>query len=107
MSVTRNRFDNALFINHGGACNPSGIAHAIVDACKEMRDEPNYVGTDAMRRDPAVSLMLHQLCHLYGMSVDGATLGGFNWDACFKACAAHAGDDTLAMFGLTRPAAMV
>jgi hypothetical protein len=99
--MSRNRYDNALFINCGGACNPSGIAHSIVDACKEMRDEPDYAGTDEMRRDPALRLMIHQLCHLMGIITSDCE-GGFVWQTAVDACAAKAADDTLAMFGMVR-----
>lgn len=47
-----------------GACNPSGIAHAIVDACAEARAEPGYQGTAALYADAAIRLMAHQLAHL-------------------------------------------
>ncbi|MGQ7794442.1 hypothetical protein ACUN0C_18710 [Faunimonas sp. B44] len=39
-----------------GACNPSGIAHAIIEACREVREEGGNPCTDA-----AVQLMAHQL----------------------------------------------
>jgi hypothetical protein len=32
------RFRDALAIVELGACNPSGIAHSIVEACREMRE---------------------------------------------------------------------
>jgi hypothetical protein len=32
------RFRDALAIVNPGACNPSGIAHSIVDACREIRE---------------------------------------------------------------------
>jgi hypothetical protein len=50
------RFANALLIVDPGACNPSGIAYAIVDACREAREEG--VST---KDDPAVRLMVTQL----------------------------------------------
>jgi hypothetical protein len=50
-----------------GACNPSGIAHSIVEACAELRKEPDYTGTDQMRADPAIRLMVHQLAFLMGV----------------------------------------
>jgi hypothetical protein len=39
-----------------GACNPSGIAYAIAEACREARDEGVIT-----RDDPAVRLMVTQL----------------------------------------------
>lgn len=56
------RFDDALFIVDPGACNPSGIAHTIADACKEAREE----GKD-VRTCPAICLMVYQLASLYGV----------------------------------------
>jgi hypothetical protein len=56
-----NRFREALQIVDPGASNPSGIAHAIVAACAEVRNEG---GSTAI--DPAVRLMVTQLawvCH--------------------------------------------
>jgi len=52
------RFNEALFIQMG-ACNPSGIAHAIVAACQEARDEGCTPSEDA-----AVRLMVHQLAFI-------------------------------------------
>ena len=44
------------------ACNPAGIARALVKACDEARAEC----TDTMytRQDPAVRLIVHQLAFL-------------------------------------------
>ena len=50
------RHRNALLIVDPGACNPSGIAHAIVAACRKARAEG--VAAD---RDAAVRLMVSQL----------------------------------------------
>ncbi|RWP44322.1 MAG: hypothetical protein EOR04_05210 [Mesorhizobium sp.] len=54
----RNRFTNALLIQQG-ACNPSGIALTLHEACKECLVE----GVD-QRTDPAVRLITHQLAYL-------------------------------------------
>lgn len=75
------RHRDALLINEG-ACNPSGIAHAIVDACQELRAEPGYSGTDQMRRDPAIRLMVNQLNFL--MHNGEMPMG--DWDDCVAAC---------------------
>jgi hypothetical protein len=53
------RFSDALVIDTPGACNPSGIALSIVEACKECRSE-GY-GTAQICNDPAIRLMVHQL----------------------------------------------
>lgn len=50
------RFENALRIIDPGACNPSGIAFAIAEACREARDEGL-----STKDDPAVRLMVTQL----------------------------------------------
>jgi hypothetical protein len=57
------RHVDALAIQNGGACNPSGIAHAIIEAVREARAE----GKDALK-DPAVRLMVHQLAFLCKVS---------------------------------------
>ena len=62
---TGKRFKDALFIVDPGACNPSGIAYAIVDACKEARAE----GV-ATAKDPAVRLMVTQLAWVCGADSD-------------------------------------
>lgn len=59
------RFTDALMIQEG-ACNPSGIAHSIVKACQEARDEG--LGT---KEDPAIKLMVHQLAFICGI-INGA-----------------------------------
>lgn len=52
------RHDDALLIQQG-AVNPSGIAHSIIAACQEVRDESGNV-----REDAAIRLMVHQLAHI-------------------------------------------
>jgi hypothetical protein len=52
------RFRDALVIINPGASNPSGIAHSIVDARREIREhEPAAITA----QDPAVRLMVYQL----------------------------------------------
>jgi hypothetical protein len=66
------RFRNALAIVDPGACNPSGIAHSIFEACREIREhEPRNRGTDTICADPALRLMVYQLGSLIrGMYID-------------------------------------
>jgi hypothetical protein len=52
------RHEDALAISNG-ACNPSGIALSIVDACREARAEGKTAHEDA-----AVRLMVHQLAFI-------------------------------------------
>jgi len=60
--MPRNRFDNALLIQQG-ACNPSGVARSLVEACDECLKE----GV-SQREDAAVRLIVHQLAHLMNVS---------------------------------------
>ena len=57
------RHRDALLIQ-AGACNPSGIAHSIIEACQEIRAEPGYTGTAQITSDPAVRLMVQQLAYI-------------------------------------------
>lgn len=61
--MARNRYDNAIGIQEG-ACNPSGILHSMIQACEEIRAEPDHTGTDQLCADPALRLMAHQLSYL-------------------------------------------
>lgn len=74
------RFENALFIQRG-ACNPSGVALALAEACKECLDE----GV-SQRHDPAVRLIGHQLAFLLGTRDidDSPTLYSDLFAACEK-----------------------
>lgn len=58
-----NRFKEALLCVNPGACNPSGIAHSIVEHCREMRDQEN-AGTADLCGDPAIRLMVYQLAFI-------------------------------------------
>jgi hypothetical protein len=59
------RFRDALVIVNPGACNPSGIAHSIIGACREIREhEPRASTAD----DPAVRLMVYQLASGCGVA---------------------------------------
>lgn len=58
--MTRNQ--DAIAIINLGACNPSGIAVAIIKACRECREVG--LGTQAICRDPAIRLMVHQMAYL-------------------------------------------
>jgi hypothetical protein len=52
------RFRDALVIINPGACNPSGVALSIADACREMREHEN-VDTKRVCEDPAIRLMVY------------------------------------------------
>jgi hypothetical protein len=49
------RFRDALVIVNPGACNPSGIALSIAEACREIREHETSA-TASLCRDPAVLL---------------------------------------------------
>ena len=76
------RFQDALFIQDG-ACNPSGMAHALVKACKECLDE----GV-SQREDPAVKLIVHQIAYIV-LGVDKFSPGqdiGLEYSRAMERC---------------------
>ena len=76
------RHKDALAIQLG-ACNPSGIAQSIMDACTEIRNEPHHAGTAHITSDPAVRLMVHQLAFICGVPTAEAMA---EYSAWTKAC---------------------
>lgn len=56
-----NRFKEAVLIIQG-ACNPSGIAHALVAAAKEIMDAGG--DTRDVASDPAMRLIGYQMSHV-------------------------------------------
>jgi len=50
-----------------GACNPSGVALSIADACREMGEHEN-ADTIRICRGPAIRLMVYQVAHLFGVA---------------------------------------
>ena len=76
------RHRDALFIVDPGACNPSGVALAIFNACRQVRDEGGDV-----RTDPAVRLMTTQLASLVrgDSNID-------DYGALIATCRARAGE---------------
>jgi hypothetical protein len=61
------RFRDALVITNPGACNPSGVALSIADACREMREQ-EHGDTKRICQDPAIRLMVDQLANLFGVA---------------------------------------
>lgn len=59
------RHIDALNMQAGGASNPSGILHSMLEACTEIRDEGG--NSYAIRTDPALRLMAHQLGDVMGV----------------------------------------
>jgi len=66
------RFRDAIAIVDPGACNLSGIALSIAEACREIREhEPENAATDLICQDAAIRLMTYQLGSLIlGLQVD-------------------------------------
>ena len=62
------RFRDALAIVNPGACNPSGIAHSIVNACREIYEHDPQADTGMIRQDPAIRLMVYQLASVCGVA---------------------------------------
>jgi len=59
--MTPRRYSDAAAI-WAGACNPSGIAHSIVNACREARE-----ANADQKTDPAIQLMVAQLAYVTGV----------------------------------------
>ena len=59
--MTPRRYSDAAAI-WAGACNPSGIAHSIVNACREARE-----ANADLKTDPALQLMVAQLAYVTGV----------------------------------------
>ena len=57
-----NRFKDAIQVQD--ACNLCGVAQAFARICKEVLHEK--VGTDAVRRDPAVILFMDKMWDMVG-----------------------------------------
>lgn len=64
------RHADALMVDNG-ACNPSGIVHSILEAFEEIRNEDGFRGTNDLKRDVAVRLMVNHLSYLvYNGEID-------------------------------------
>jgi hypothetical protein len=92
------RFRDALVIINPGACNPSGVALSIADACREMREHEN-VDTTHVRQDPAIRLMVYQLAHLFGVA--GSQYDVVHYTADEAACKERLAALGLKPFGAT------
>lgn len=80
------RNTNAIAINQG-AVNPSAIALAIADACREMRADPDHTGTAQLTSDPAIRLMVYQLAYICGVTELAPADYSKIYDACNAAAA--------------------
>jgi len=79
--MSRNRYHNALLIREG-ACNPSGITHALLSAIQELHAE--NADTPTICNDPAVRLIAHQLAWILRLSEFDRDLDAYGraLDAC-------------------------
>ena len=78
---TRNRFEEALFVQ-AGASNGRGVARALVKAYDEAATETG--STFDSNHDPAVQMILHQLCHLGGIFTEDSSR--FVYNAAYREC---------------------
>jgi hypothetical protein len=90
------RFRDALVIINPGACNPSGVALSIADACREMREHENG-DTKCICEDSAIRLMAYQLAHLFGVA--GAQYDVVHYTADEAACKERLAELGLKPFG--------
>ena len=74
------RFKNAYEIWTVGASNPVGVTNALLDAMKEVRDEGDDPGND-----PAVQMILDQLCFLCNMPQPTNYMASRRWTNIYKA----------------------
>lgn len=79
--MSRSRFSAALLIQEG-ACNPSGITHALLSAIQELHAE--NADTPTICNDPAVRLIAHQLAWILNLSEFDRDLDAYGraLDAC-------------------------
>ena len=70
------RFKNADAIWNGGACNPRGVARTLVEAVDEAVIEG---GGSAAAADPAVQMILDQLCFLCGLPQPSLDMPTEHW----------------------------
>ena len=77
--VSSNRYQEALLLQ--GACNPSGVAHTLIEMIQEASREG--ADTAGICRDPAVRLTVAKLADLCGLT--------YTWPCLAEAsCEAHA-----------------
>jgi hypothetical protein len=86
-TTMKNRFDDALFAQTG-ACNGRAVSHALVAAYAAAHTESRDTATS--NNDPAVRLLLHQLCHLAGIpTMDSGNPDGFDYARDTALCEAR------------------
>lgn len=87
----RSRFDDALFAQ-SGACNPRALALSLFRHMCQATTELG--GTDAVRRDPALRLITHQLAYLMGLEFGWS---GNEYEETVQAVADKASPEIVAM----------
>ena len=83
LPADHDRHRDALLIVDPGACNPSGVAQALYNACRQVIAE----GGD-QRTDPAVRLIVSQISFLTNSH---ANLNPAEYRALIEACKSRAG----------------
>lgn len=73
----KNRFWDAYMIQQG-ACNPSGIARSLVEACDAARADTQ--STKGICSDPAVRMIAHQLAFLLNLCEYNSDLNAYGRD---------------------------
>jgi hypothetical protein len=78
--MSTRRFQDALWAQQ--ASNPMGLTNGIIRAMKEVQEEDPP--TDALCRDPAITLMAYQLAYLTGALRLDNTPGAYDeaYDIC-------------------------
>jgi hypothetical protein len=85
------RFDDALYIQMG-ACNPTAITGTLHRHMLDMQKNEPMV---AIREDPALRMIAHQLAYLMGLP---SIMDSEDYNKCVDACKAKAVQSTLDMW---------
>lgn len=80
------RFENALLIWEGGACNARAVSVALTAAIDEVRAEQLDV-----RQDAACKLIADQLCQLLGLPNPLVDVGSLEVEKIRSECASRVG----------------
>ena len=80
-TIQPKRFKNAWEIWNGGASNPRAVARALVQAIDEATEDGG--GSDAAN-DPAVHMVVDQLCFLVGLPQVSLAMSHSDWHLVMK-----------------------
>ena len=96
------RHDDALYAQ-AGACNFAAVVKTgLLEAAQAVRAEGGRPG-----KDPAVRMIMHQLCHLAGIEVRDTVREAhhypeaFDWDRDYQVCIDNASERVLEACNLT------